>query len=81
MSGQSLTKLMCTSGKAYQVDVRDAEEVEKAITSQVKEFNDRLDIFVANAGIPWVSSPVCLDEAWLWWLFRYATSTPSVVAC
>lgn len=53
---------MCASGKAYQVDVRDAEQVEKAITSQVKEFNDRLDIFVANAGIPWVSAPVRLDE-------------------
>lgn len=27
--------------------------VEKAITSQIKEFNHRLDIFVANAGVPW----------------------------
>ena len=27
--------------------------VEKAITSQIKEFNGRLDIFVANAGVPW----------------------------
>ena len=62
MSVHSLTELMCASGKAYQVDVRDAEQVEKAITSQVKEFNDRLDIFVANAGIPWVSAPVRLDE-------------------
>ena len=35
--------------------MRDAEEVEKAVTSQIKEkgFNDRLDIFVANSGVPW----------------------------
>ncbi|KAI1615631.1 carbonyl reductase [Exophiala viscosa] len=39
--------------RAYQVDVRDAKAVDEAIVSQVKEFNNRLDIFVANAGIPW----------------------------
>jgi sorbose reductase len=39
--------------KAYKVNVTEAEAVEKAITSQIKEFNDRLDIFVANAGVPW----------------------------
>lgn len=43
--------------KAYQVDVRDAQEVDDAITSQIKDdgFNDRLDIFVANSGVPWTS--------------------------
>ncbi|KAH8660362.1 sorbitol utilization protein SOU2 [Xylariales sp. PMI_506] len=44
--------------KAYQVDVRNPEEVEKAIFQQVEEFNGRLDIFVANAGIPWTEGPV-----------------------
>jgi sorbose reductase len=39
--------------RAYQVDVRDPKAVDEAIVSQVKEFNNRLDIFVANAGIPW----------------------------
>lgn len=41
------------TGKAYQVDVRDAEAVEKAVDQSVQDLNGRLDIFVANAGIPW----------------------------
>ncbi|KAH7148929.1 hypothetical protein EDB81DRAFT_481101 [Dactylonectria macrodidyma] len=39
--------------KAYQVDVRDAEAVEKTVDQAIKDLNGRLDIFVANAGIPW----------------------------
>ncbi|KAG6009373.1 L-xylulose reductase [Claviceps maximensis] len=39
--------------KAYQVNVISAEAVDKAITEIVKEFNGRLDIFVANSGIAW----------------------------
>ncbi|PNP53317.1 hypothetical protein THARTR1_06011 [Trichoderma harzianum] len=38
---------------AYQVNVTSAEDVDKTITEIVKEFNGRLDIFVANSGIPW----------------------------
>lgn len=40
-------------GKAYQVNVTDAKHVEESINEIVKEFNGRLDIFIANAGIPW----------------------------
>jgi sorbose reductase len=40
-------------GRAYQVDVQNAEEVETALLQQLQEFNGRLDVFVANAGIPW----------------------------
>ena len=40
-------------GKAYQVNVTDPDEVEAAIKAQVSEFNNRLDIFVANSGVPW----------------------------
>ncbi|KAH8690827.1 hypothetical protein BGW36DRAFT_306548 [Talaromyces proteolyticus] len=39
--------------KAYQVDVQNAAAVQEAVDQQVREFNGRLDIFVANAGIPW----------------------------
>lgn len=39
--------------KAYQVNVTSLEAVESAVTEIVKEFNGRLDIFVANSGIPW----------------------------
>jgi sorbose reductase len=40
------------------VDVQDPDVVEEAITSQAKEFNNRLDIFVANAGIPWTQGAI-----------------------
>ncbi|KAI9828331.1 MAG: L-xylulose reductase [Thelocarpon impressellum] len=39
--------------RAYQVNVTDAKHVEDSINEIVKEFNGRLDIFVANSGIPW----------------------------
>jgi len=48
--------------RAYPVDVRDAAAVDEAIVSQVKEFNNRLDIFVANAGIPWTQGPAIGGE-------------------
>ena len=43
--------------KAYAVDVRDDQEVEKAVNEQIKGegFGNRLDIFVANSGVPWTS--------------------------
>ncbi|OJD33042.1 l-xylulose reductase [Diplodia corticola] len=39
--------------KAYQVNVTDEANVKKQVYDIVKEFNGRLDIFVANSGIPW----------------------------
>lgn len=42
--------------------MRDAKAVDEAIVSQVKEFNNRLDIFVANAGIPWTQGPATTGE-------------------
>ena len=45
-------------GKAYQVDVRDEVAVEKAVDEHVREFDGRLDIFIANAGIPWTKGPM-----------------------
>ncbi|KAI2608869.1 short chain dehydrogenase [Hypoxylon fragiforme] len=39
--------------KAYQVNVTTWETVQTAVDEIVKEFNGRLDIFVANSGIPW----------------------------
>lgn len=48
-----LTWDLARTGKAYQVNVTSAEAVDKAITEIVKEFNGRLDVFVANSGITW----------------------------
>ena len=39
--------------KAYQTDVTDYEDTKRVIDEIVQDFNGRLDIFVANAGVPW----------------------------
>jgi sorbose reductase len=44
-------------GKHYKVEVENAEEVETALLPQTQEFNG-LDVFVANAEIPWIEGPV-----------------------
>lgn len=36
--------------------------MDEAIKEQVQEFNGRLDIFVANAGIPWTQGPMIGGE-------------------
>ncbi|KAL1970932.1 hypothetical protein VTN77DRAFT_2766 [Rasamsonia byssochlamydoides] len=43
--------------KAYQVDVRDAKKLEETVNQAVRDLNGRLDIFIANAGIPWTKGP------------------------
>lgn len=43
--------------KAYQVDVTSSTAVHAAVSTIVQEFNSRLDIFVANSGIPWTQGP------------------------
>ncbi|KAL8815933.1 MAG: hypothetical protein Q9223_004980 [Gallowayella weberi] len=44
--------------RAYQVDVTQDTTIKEAIDTIVHEFNGRLDIFVANAGIPWRQGPM-----------------------
>lgn len=44
------------------MDVRDAQAVDEAMVSQVKEFNHRLDVFVASAGILWTQGPMTSGE-------------------
>jgi len=55
------TGFTCT-GKAYQVNVLDAAHVEQVINDIVKEFNGRLDVFVANSGIHWTQGPMTDGE-------------------
>ncbi|KAI9803909.1 MAG: L-xylulose reductase [Sarcosagium campestre] len=43
--------------RAYQVNVTDPKSIETVVEEIVKEFNGRLDIFVANSGIPWTQGP------------------------
>jgi sorbose reductase len=40
-------------GKAYATDITSYEDTKKIINEIARDFNGRLDIFVANAGIPW----------------------------
>ncbi|RSL40672.1 hypothetical protein CEP53_013226 [Fusarium sp. AF-6] len=49
--------------KAYQLDVADEDEVARVVDQIVSELNGRLDIFVANAGIPWVQGPALEGQA------------------
>ena len=51
-----------SAGKAYQVDVTDEAAVKKAVNEQVREFDGRLDIFVANSGIPWTQGAATAGE-------------------
>ncbi|RPA82512.1 NAD(P)-binding protein [Ascobolus immersus RN42] len=44
--------------KAYSVNVQDAEAVAKAVDQAVEDLGGRLDIFVANAGVPWTKGPI-----------------------
>ncbi|KAK4227112.1 putative sorbose reductase SOU1 [Podospora fimiseda] len=44
--------------KAYQVNVTSFAQVQTAIETIVGEFNNRLDIFVANSGIAWEDGPM-----------------------
>ncbi|KAI9707605.1 MAG: L-xylulose reductase [Candelina mexicana] len=48
--------------RAYQVNILDENHVQESIDEIVKEFNGRLDVFVANAGIPWTQGPMLDGE-------------------
>ena len=44
------------------MNVTSFEEVEATVNEIVKEFNGRLDIFIANSGIPWTQGPALNGE-------------------
>ncbi|EEQ39616.1 putative sorbose reductase [Clavispora lusitaniae] len=56
---KSLVDKYGVKAKAYKCNVSDPEEVEKTVEQIEKDFG-RLDIFVANAGVPWTEGP-CID--------------------
>ncbi|KAG8628001.1 hypothetical protein KVT40_003874 [Elsinoe batatas] len=43
--------------RAYKSDTTNESQVRKLVNDIVTDFNGRLDIFVANAGIPWTQGP------------------------
>ncbi|KAJ5182534.1 hypothetical protein N7492_000150 [Penicillium capsulatum] len=44
--------------KAYQVSITDPKAVDEAVSQAVKDLNGRLDVFIANAGVPWTKGPM-----------------------
>ena len=53
---------MIHAGKAYQVNASNYDSVKESVDQIVGEFNGRLDIFVANAGVPWTQGPMLDGE-------------------
>lgn len=54
---ESLAQKYGVRSKAYKVNLLHPEGVEEAIEQQVKDFG-KIDIFVANAGVPWTQGPL-----------------------
>lgn len=52
-----LSKKYGVKVKAYKVPVTDSDAVEKGVEQVVADFG-KLDIFVANAGVPWTKGPM-----------------------
>jgi sorbose reductase len=50
---EELEKEFSVKCRAFSVDVTNPEGVEKAITEQIKVFDNRLDVFVYNSGVAW----------------------------
>jgi len=44
--------------KAYKLDITSQEDVERTVDRVVADLNGRLDVFIANAGIPWTKGPI-----------------------
>lgn len=66
--------------RAYAVDVTDEHAVWHAVHSIAADFNDRLDIFVANAGIPWTQGRM-IDGDTAHYRAVVATDLDSVFYC
>ncbi|KAH8702248.1 hypothetical protein BGW36DRAFT_394934 [Talaromyces proteolyticus] len=49
--------------KAYQLNIKSEKDVSRVVDQIVSEFNGRLDIFVANAGIPWTQGAALSGES------------------
>jgi len=58
-AAEEIAKRWGVKCKAFKVDVTNQQAVENAVKEQVEgELGGRLDIFVANAGIPWTKGAI-----------------------
>lgn len=56
-----MKKLICFllhTAKAYRVEITDPKDVQASTDAVVKDFNGRLDVFIANAGVAWTKGPM-----------------------
>lgn len=74
-AAEEIAKRWGVKCKAYQVDVTNQQAVESAVREQVDgELGGRLDIFVANAGIPWTKGAILdIGQDGVSYLFTYST--------
>lgn len=56
-TAEALAKKYNIKCKAYKVNIVDPDAVEAAIRQQHKDFG-HIDVFVANAGVPWTAGPL-----------------------
>ncbi|RFU35120.1 hypothetical protein B7463_g1179, partial [Scytalidium lignicola] len=52
-AAEELAKQFNVKSKAYQLNIDSNDDVVRVIDTIVHDFNGRLDVFVANSGIPW----------------------------
>jgi sorbose reductase len=57
-SSTTSARTNCILGRAYQINTRESKRVEELLGVCVRDFNGRLDVFVANSGIPWTQGPM-----------------------
>ncbi|RFU32372.1 hypothetical protein B7463_g3986, partial [Scytalidium lignicola] len=70
-------QVRCT---AYQIDLKEEQDVEGTINRIITEFNGRLDIFIANSGIAW-NETAAIDSSVTHYHEIIATNLDSVYIC
>ncbi|KAH7354870.1 hypothetical protein BKA65DRAFT_497180 [Rhexocercosporidium sp. MPI-PUGE-AT-0058] len=79
-AAQDLGEKYGVEAKAYKVDVTQPEEVEIAVDQVVRDFNGRLDVFIANSGIAW-NETTALDSTISHYRQIMSTNLDSVYYC
>lgn len=59
---ENIAKTYKVKCKAYQVNVTSFEAVSTAVEHAIRDLNGRLDIFIANSGIPWTQGAALTGE-------------------
>ncbi|OBT72272.1 hypothetical protein VF21_07967 [Pseudogymnoascus sp. 05NY08] len=59
---EKIEKTFGVKCKAYQVNITTYEAVEAAVNQAVEDFGGRLDVFIANSGIPWTQGAMLDGE-------------------